>query len=294
MGVSPAATNTSATERAAFATGYPARDVAKLLGLSMPQIRSYVRAGFVTPQRDRHGEERFSFQDMVVLRTGKALQAELPARKVRRALMKLKEQLPKGRQLSAVRIMVDGDSIVVRDDASVWNPESGQVQLDFDVSELASEVAPLARKAAEEAREAETPLDAEDWCALAVELEACDIEHARDAYRRALELDPKHAEARVNLGRLLHEAGETVAAEAHYRIALGFNPDDTTAAFNLAVALEDLGRLSEAIAMYERVIVADPGYEDAHFNLGRLCERLGRTQAALKHLHIYRKLAQGR
>jgi tetratricopeptide (TPR) repeat protein len=279
-------------ERAPFPTGYAARDVARLLGLSVGQIRAYVRAGFIEPRRGPHGEFRFSFQDLVLLRTGKALMAHLPARRVRRALMMLREQLPRGRDLTGVRITAEGDSIVVRDGASTWIPESRQAVLNFDVAELATEVAPLARRAADAAEEAEHELTAEDWYALACDLEACDPDRARDAYRRALELDPRHFDARLNLGRLLHEVGETQAAEAHYRLALLTRPDDATAAFNLGVALEDLGRDSDARNAYERAIGSDPEYADAHYNLAHLCEKLGKQRSALRHFHTYRKLTQ--
>ena len=284
----------TASERSAFSTGYAARDVAKLLGLTVEQIRAYVRAGFLRPRRGPRGEFRFSFQDLVLLRTGKALMTRLPARKVRRALRKLQEQLPCGRELTGIRITAEGDTIVVHDGSSTWIPESGQALLNFEVSDLATEVAPLARKVAAAARCAEEQLDAGDWYDLACDLEACDAGQARDAYRRALELDPEHVDARVNLGRLLHEAGETAAAEAHYRMALESRPDDVTAAFNLGVALEDLKRPQEAAAAYEQVLSSDPSYADAHYNLAHLCERLGRPRTALRHLQLYRNLVQAR
>ena len=247
----------SAAERSSFHAGYAARDVAKLLDLSVAQIHAFVRGGCIAPRRGPRREYRFSFQDLVVLRTGKALMDRLPFRTVTRALRKLKLQLPRGRELAGVRITAEGDTIVVRDGSVAWNPESGQALLDLEVAELATEVAPLARKAAEAAREVEHELSAEDWFHLGCELEACDPGQARDAYRRVLELDPSHVDGRINLGRLLHEAGETEAAEAHYRMALESRPGDVTAAFNLGVALEDLSRFADAISAYERVIASD-------------------------------------
>jgi tetratricopeptide (TPR) repeat protein len=276
-----------------FTGGYTSRDVAQLLGLTAGQIRAYVRAGFLDPPRGPRGEHRFSLQDVVLLRTAKDLAEHIPPRKVRRALLKLKEQLPSGRPLTGVRITAEGDDVVVRDGAARWEPESGQGVLDFDVAELVTRVAPLARRAVEAARSAEQDLEAEDWFKVGFDLEPFDPGQARDAYRRALELDPGHADARVNLGRLLHEAGHPEAAESHYRMALAARPRDSTAAFNLGVALEDLGRLLEAIQAYERALAVDPGIADAHFNVARLYERTGRKAAAFRHLKAYRKLVRG-
>ncbi|HME71566.1 MAG TPA: tetratricopeptide repeat protein, partial [Myxococcota bacterium] len=154
--------------------------------------------------------------------------------------------------------------------------------------------APIARQAAATARRADPEPDADEWYELGCELEISSPDEARDAYRRAIELAPRHAEAHLNLGRLLHEAGHAAAAEAHYRLALDAKPHDGTAAFNLGVAFEDLGRDADAVAAYERALGSDPACADAHYNLGCLLEKMGRHTAALRHLKSYRRLTEGR
>jgi tetratricopeptide (TPR) repeat protein len=280
--------------RASFSTGYTARDVARLLGLTVAQIRGFVRAGFLDPRRGARGEYRFTFQDLVLLRTAKGLSARIPARKLKRALRRLRAQLPNGRPLTGVHISAEGHDVLVRDGASAWQADSGQGVFEFEVSTLAAKVAPLARRAARAALRAEPDLDADDWFELACDLEAAAPDQARDAYRRALERDPHHAGARVNLGRLLHESGHPEAAETHYRLALEAEPDDAVAAFNLGVALEDTGRTADAIRAYERALAADPAFADAHYNVARLYEREGKTTAALRHLKEYRTLTRQR
>lgn len=234
---------------------------------------------------------KFSFQDLVILRTAKALvAARIPPRRIRRALKKLRLQLPRGRSLAELRIAAEGDRIVVSDGDTAWNPESGQTHLDFAVSDLATRAAPIARRTARAAREAEGDLDADDWYELGLELEAVDPDEARDAYRRALELDAHHADAHVNLGRLLHGQDLVEEAERHYRLALREDPDHATAVFNLGIALEDLDRPADAIEAYRAALAADPRLADAHYNVARLYERVGKNAAALRHLSIYRRL----
>ena len=271
--------------------GYATADVARLLGLSIPQVRSFARGGFLEPDRGPRGELRFSFPDLVLLRAAKGLAAaHVPARRIRHALRTLRRQLPAGRPLSAVRITADGGRVVVRDGATSWNPESGQIQLDFAVADLASRAAPLARQAARAARAAAEPLTADEWYDLGFDLEAVDLEEARDAYRRALELDPDHADAHVNLGRLLQEGGEAHEAVAHYLLALERRARHATAWFDLGVALEDLRRRADAIRAYEQAIAVDAKLADAHFNLARLYEAAGKRAAALRSLGRYRLL----
>lgn len=276
-------------------SGYTSREVAKLLGLSVGRVRGFVRSGFLAPERGRRGELRFSFPDLVLLRAAKELvgQAIAPQR-VRAALRKLRAELPIGRPLSALSISAEGGRVIVRDGRRRWNPESGQQLFSFDVAELADKVAPLAERRVAEARVATARLRAEDWYELGCELETSRPEDARDAYRRAIELDPTHGAAHTNLGRLLHEAGEIGAAEAHYRQALVAEPNDVTASFNLAVVLEDRERIEDAIAAYQRVLVIDGSYADAHYNLARLYERQGRGVVAVRHLRAYRRLVKGR
>ncbi|MBI4408763.1 MAG: tetratricopeptide repeat protein [Gemmatimonadetes bacterium] len=272
---------------------YTTRDVANLLGLSEHQVRAYARSGFLTPGRGPRGEFRFSFQDLVLLRTAKGLvAARIPARRIRRTLKKLREQLPRGRSLSELRIAAEGERVVVRDGGAIWNPESGQFHLDFTVSELAAQVAPLAVRAAEAVRRAEPDLDADGWYELGYELEACAPAEAAGAYARALELNPRHADALVNLGRLCQEAGRLAEAEAHYRRALSADAGHVVAWYDLGTVLEDRGRAPDAMDAYRRALAADAGFADAHFNLSRLLEQQGDRLAALRHLKTYKALVE--
>jgi tetratricopeptide (TPR) repeat protein len=272
---------------------YTTRDVAKLLGLSEAQVRSQARVGYLAPDRGPRNSYRFSFQDLVLLRAAKALgEARIAPRRIRRALRTLSRQLPAGRALSGLRISSEGDRIVVRDGSQTWNPESDQLLLDFHVAELASRVAPTARRLARRARRSDEPLTAEQWYSLGVDLESAAPQDARDAYTRAVALDPRHASARVNLGRWLQEDGHPELAVAEYRAALASQPRHPTAAFNLGTALEELGRRAEAIEAYRRALDADDRFADAHFNLARLYEQTSKRAAALRHLKAYKMLSE--
>jgi tetratricopeptide (TPR) repeat protein len=282
----------------AGASGYSTRDVAALLGIPVATVRSYVRSGFLVPGQGPRGEYRFTFQDLILMRTAKGLvEARVPTRRIVLALRNLRDQLPEGQSITGVRISAQGHHVVVRDGLEIWNPESGQALLDFEVSDLAREAASLdsqraRRFAAVETVEAIEPEadNAEEWFDRGVELEMDDPAAAEDAYRQALEIDPTMVDARLNLGRLLHEAGRIVEAEGHYRSALETRPDDPTALFNLGVALQDLGRPAEAAEVYEKALEIAPALADAHFNLAVIYEGMGRKKAAIRHLKSYKLL----
>jgi tetratricopeptide (TPR) repeat protein len=273
--------------------GYSTGEAARLLGLPESRVRSWVSSGFVDPRRGPQGELSFSFQDLVVLKAAKGLtEADISSRRVRKALDRLREQLPAGRTLAGLKIGAEGHHIVVREGEDVWEPESGQRVLDFPVAELAEQAAPLAPATLARAQ-AIDGLNADEWFELGCDLEAPAPDEASAAYLKVLELDPAHTDAHLNLGRLQHEAGDVEAAERHYRAASEADPADATATFNLGVALQDLGRAKDAVDAYRRAVESDPDYADAYFNLADLYEKLGKEAMAIQNLKIYRRLTRG-
>jgi len=271
---------------------YSTREVADLLGLPTTRVRAFVRSGVVIPQRDAKGHAAFSFQDLVLLRTAKGLSdAQVPARRITKALQALAKQLPTDRPLSAVRVQIDGNRVIVRDNANSWEPESGQTLLDFDVRELGEKVAPLARDSVQRALRTASTADDLFQAALDSEQIGANAE-AEAAYRKVLAADSKHVAARINLGRLRHVAKALDEAERLYREALDLEPNHPTARFNLGVVLEDRGATTDAIEQYLEAVRLDARVADVHFNLARLYQQAGDQQAALRHFSCFRALTR--
>lgn len=279
--------------------GYSTRDAADLLGLPVSRIRAWARDGLLEPERSDDGWA-FSFRDVVLLRTARALlDADVPVRRVRRALLDLRRTLPDGRPLSAVHLSARGAAVVVTDEGGTWEPTSRQLHLDLlspgDTEPPGPASAAVTLDAAPlDATASASVADAAEWYRTGRALEADRSREAAAAYRRTLELDPQHANAHLDLGRLLHEEGDVAAAEAHYRAAVAADPGSARASYNLGVALEDRGRPTDAVAAYEAALARDPGLAVAHFNLSRLLEGMGRAADALGHLSEYKRLVEGR
>jgi tetratricopeptide (TPR) repeat protein len=279
--------------------GYSARDAAEILGVSVREVRAYVRAAALH-------EDALTFQDVALLKRIVAMAADpRVARRVKRALRTLRTEIG-DRPLADLGLVPVGAGVAVREHDALRSPGSRQLLLDLEAPREAREpeVTPLAERAAarqralaaeqQRAHAERRGATVDDVFTHACELEQTNPGRAAELYLHVLAVAPDHVEARINLGRIHHDAGDLDEAEAQYRAALEIRPGDTTALFNLAVVLEDRDRFAQAIEIYRRVLDADPNCADAHFNLARICELTGDRAGALRHLRTYRKLTRGR
>jgi tetratricopeptide (TPR) repeat protein len=265
---------------------YGVRDVVKLLRMPRSTISSLVKAGFVSPARGPRNAWQFSFQDLIVLRTAKALAAaNVPRKRITRSVRELRRHLPASMPLSGLSICAVADRVVVKEGKTRWQAESGQYLLEFEGNPADGSLSIIERSAASE------PDAAQEWFDAGAALEERDPEAAIDAYRKAVAAAPAFLDAHVNLGSLLHDAGRVEEAEAAYRQALKACGGDAVLLYNLGVLLDDIGRKEEAHLSYADALKADPALADCHYNMALICEELGRTRDAIRHMSEYRRLA---
>jgi tetratricopeptide (TPR) repeat protein len=265
------------------------REVEKLLRLPRSTIRSLIRAGFVSPERGPRNAWRFSFQDLIVLRTAQALvAANVPRKRIGRSMKELRRHLPEAMPLSGLNVCAVADRVVVKEGARRWQAESGQYLLAFEGDPALGSLKVI------EAAVTRPEPGAQEWLARAMALEASDADAALAAYERALAADPRRLDARINMGSLLHEGGRLAEAERVYRDALRLCGEDALLLFNLGVLLGDMERKSEAMEAYQAALRGDPRLADCHYNLALLCEELERPQEAIRHMSQYRRLTSSR
>jgi tetratricopeptide (TPR) repeat protein len=265
------------------------RELEATLGVSRRVVSGLIGAGFVTPSRGARGEYRFTFQDVVLVRTALQLRAaRIPPRKIILALSQLRTALPDELPLTGIRVSAVGSDVVVKTGPSQWDAITGQLLLDFEVAQVKGDVvfletAPSGKKAAHQA---------EEWYELGDQLRTSDVNGAEQAYKKAIALSPKpYYAAYVDLGALLCEVGSRCEdALAVFDEALSYFPEDAVLHFNRAIALEELARFDDAERAYRRCLQLDPKYADAHHNLAILLETRGDRQGLLRHLSAYRRL----
>lgn len=269
---------------------YTQAEVARLFGLTPGRLRYWAKTGFLAPSAKRGRRKLYTFQDLIGIRAAKGLlDAGLPLQQVRKSVDAIRAALPKVvRPLSELRVVAEGQAMLVRDEAATFEPRTGQLVLDFSVGSLREDVVRTLRP---------EPSPEEMRAAYEFYLEGCRLDEdpatfaeAEAAYLAALKLDPTLTNALTNLGNLRYRQGREAEAVALYRQALAIDPEQPEALYNLGFVHAENGEAAAAVPFFEAATRADPGFADAHFHLAAAYEATGQKAAAREHWSIYLEL----
>jgi len=265
---------------------YSREETRRLLQIPERQLKSWEKQKLIPPAL------RYGFRELIALRSLlKLREAKVPAAQIRRAVAAISEKLSHvDDPLVQLKLYADGGKIHVEVDGNSMVAESGQLLLNFDQVELKRllEFRVKDNGNAERQRRAE----AERWFQRGLELEqsAAPLEEIREAYDKALELDPKSAGALVNLGTLYFNARKWKEAEQFYVRAIEVDPDYALAQFDLANLYDERGDRAKAVEHYGAALRLSPSYADAHYNLALLYQGSNQTMKAVHHWTAYLKL----
>lgn len=118
-------------------------------------------------------------------------------------------------------------------------------------------------------------------------------EAAAESYRRAVSINPKLAEAWVNLSALQLDAGDAAGALRVVDEALAHHPDHGQLAYNRALALAALeGREQDAVAAYRKALAADPANVEIRYGYAEALVAAGAKREALDALRELAKSDQ--
>ena len=107
-----------------------------------------------------------------------------------------------------------------------------------------------------------------------VELKRKKISPAIGQFKKAVEMNPKLAEARLNLAALSLNNRDYKTAEENFRAVLGMQPKNYEAAIGLGVALRGNKKIDEAEAQYNAAQKLDSSNPASYFNLGSPLSRV--------------------
>lgn len=260
---------------------YTESEVVRMLGVTRRQLDYWSRLRLVQP-RARWGEHFYSFADLVALETLKRLTSKrLPARRLRRAIVALQNQLGQARApLSELRIATNGSEVVVTSPvphSPPIEPLTGQFVLQFETEALANKVRSMASRTAEE------------WFEVGLTCDSAPetLDKAAEAYQRALELAPDWIEAYINLGTVLYQLQRMEEAKSVLNRAAALEPDNPLIHYNLGCVLDQLDESDSAIQHLRCAVELAPHLADAHLNLAMAYDQRGQKERARKHLSLY-------
>lgn len=112
---------------------------------------------------------------------------------------------------------------------------------------------------------------------------------ARKSFEKAIELNPRYASARLNLGILLLGLHQDAVAIQEFKVALAVDPSILTrdrasymASNILGLCLMDEKKYGQALAAFKQAALMNPKYEPARANMGSALLALKQEDAALK------------
>lgn len=266
-------------------------EVARLFGIPEGRLRYWDRSGFLRPSAKVGRRRYYTFQDLIGIRAAKELlDRGAPLSAVRRGLANLKRTLPHvTRPLNELRVRAEGQTIVVHEHDRVFEAETGQLHLDFEVRAIRDDVVRILRPDAVDPERRRKAYQAYlEGCRL--DEDPATFDRAEQCYREAVTLDPGLANALTNWGNLRFRRGDVDGAEELYRRALAVDGAQPEAFYNLGFLAFDRGDMNEAAELFASAVKLDPAFADAHFNLAMTLEELGRRGEAASHWKSYLEL----
>ena len=280
--------------------------LSSLLNLPVGMIRRWERLGLIQPVRQVHRLPYFDLQEVNnAQRLSELLESGASAEDIERALTKLGNVLrDTERSIAQLNILVQNNRIVLRDEAGLLNPATGQRLLDFDPenptdndSSTAESVLPISLQP-ESADNEQLEWPAQRWfeeaCCLADEdhllpaIEAfrlCLIAIRKDA--GSTTESPHAAEVNFHLADTLYRSGNTSAAVERYYCAIECDSNYLEAWTQLGCILLELNDRPSAINAFRIALDVHPEYADAHWHLANALFESGFKSEAITHWQHY-------
>ena len=121
---------------------YRTRDVVEILDISRRQLQYWAQTDLVVPSAQTPGgHSRYSFEDLVALKTAKRLiDAGVSVQRIRKSIRKLRRILPTVRRpLAELTLVATGDVVLAFRDGTAFDAISGQEWV-FEIAQFRREI----------------------------------------------------------------------------------------------------------------------------------------------------------
>jgi Flp pilus assembly protein TadD len=259
---------------------YTRREVGRILGVDVSRLRYWERLRLVRP-RARWGERFYSFGDLISLRTMQRLtERHIPARRVLRAVNLVEQEFGAAPlAIHQLQFIEQGRDVMVvpPGDSRPFHPLKRQWAFSFESAAAPDKLRKLSGPTAEDLFRA----------ALECEAQQESLPEAIHYYREIIERSPDWIEAHINLGVALYQVGEVDSARDAFLRAVQLDPWNGICRYNLGCVLEEQGEIDEAIRHLQCAARVMPNHADARFNLALAYEKRGEHRLAREQWKLY-------
>lgn len=261
--------------------------LAELVEAPLAAIRRWERRELLQPTSHVN---RLAFYDFEEARVAQQLSDLLKAlgslAAVDSLVDRLAEAFPESsRPIADFPLVIEGGEVLLRSGDRL-SETSGQRRLDFEADEEQEEAPPVLQLPEVRFHEPVT-LRERAW----LHAEEGRITDAIESWRLALLESPPSADDHFVLAEWLYAAGQTAASRERYYAALELDPDHLEARVNLGCVFADLGEYELAAASIQGAIDQHESYPDAHFHLARVFHLQGQVEVARPHWERFLELA---
>ena len=106
---------------------------------------------------------------------------------------------------------------------------------------------------------------------------------AYDDLSRALKMNPKREDLRMNFANVLFLEGKPDEAISQYQRILQTDSKNADVHYNLACVLYSQNKIKDAVRHYKEALIIEPEYSKAYYSLGNILMRQGKTKDAVFH-----------
>ncbi|NNJ24494.1 tetratricopeptide repeat protein [Alienimonas chondri] len=267
-----------------------------LLDVTPGRIRRWARDGLIRPVKTVHRLPYFDFAEVARTRTlAKLLAAGVSRSELEAGLASLTEVFGEDAIAAGrLELLAHDGRLLVRDDAGLREPASGQRVLEFaadaslePASPEGEPPSPALLRLPDADGERPERRTAAQWLRLGIErLDADDPAAAEPALRACLAKEPAHPEAHFHLADALFRTGRPDAAAERYRAATEHDPRYLEAWVQLGCVRASGGEHRSASKAFRTALAIHGDLPEAHFHLAESLHTLG-DEGAQEHYRAY-------